>query len=440
MRYKFLVAVFLLIIFPVHTVALTVAEEKKYGREIFSEIAKSATINNDIFISFYIEEMKERLEVNASLPFSVQITVIESPAVDAFATIGGYVYVTTGLIALCDRNPELAGVLAHELAHIGRRHIAKRMEKQKTINITMLTALVLSLLVGDSTTKGAIVATGAASAQTMALKYSREDEEEADRFGAITAEKSGYGGRGVAGFLKKLKLTGTDTTLPQYLLTHPYHDERIARIERSYPETRVPDDTSIFPYLVVRAKILYGAEGLSPQDIWPNRHLKDRNDPLNGYGAALVYAKKGNIDEALEILSAMNSPFKKLFMGDTMVNARRFEEAITVLKNEPSPIGRFILARAYEGRGDLKDAAELLKGIVRYGDTYPAIYQRLGMDLGRMGSVPQGYEYLGKYYMRMGRYDLAKNHIEKAIAQYGVNSPEGRNLMGVLDEMQAATK
>ncbi|MCX5799457.1 MAG: M48 family metalloprotease, partial [Proteobacteria bacterium] len=69
------------------------------------------------------------------------LTIIESQSVDAFATPGGYVYITTGLIGLCDKEEELAGVLAHEFAHIGRRHIAKRMEKQKYINVGMLASM-----------------------------------------------------------------------------------------------------------------------------------------------------------------------------------------------------------------------------------------------------------------------------------------------------------
>ncbi|MDD5243749.1 MAG: M48 family metalloprotease, partial [Syntrophorhabdaceae bacterium] len=95
---------------------LTISEEKKYGKEVFAEISRSATINNDPYVSIYVQEIKSRLEDVAGLPFPVVLTIIESGTVDAFATVGGYVFITTGLIGECDREEELAGVMAHEFA------------------------------------------------------------------------------------------------------------------------------------------------------------------------------------------------------------------------------------------------------------------------------------------------------------------------------------
>ena len=105
---------------------LTVEEEQKYGKEIFLQIANSVPINNDPYISLYLQDLKSRLEGVTSLPFPITLTVIQSQTVNAFATIGGYIYLTTGLIGFSETEEELAGVLAHELAHITRRHIAKR--------------------------------------------------------------------------------------------------------------------------------------------------------------------------------------------------------------------------------------------------------------------------------------------------------------------------
>jgi predicted Zn-dependent protease len=435
MKCKFLIViVFLLLFLPFKIYGLSLEEEKKYGKEIYLEIAKSAALNNDPYIALYLRTMKERLEGVASLPFPIVLTIIESQAVDAFATIGGYVYITTGLIGLCDKEQELAGVLAHEFAHIGRRHVAKRLEKQKYINVGMLAATLLSILIGDPKA----LAAGAASAQAMSLKYSRDDEEEADRVGSTTADRAGYGGLGVTEFLKKVRATGTDKVLPQYLLTHPYHEERIIKIESMWGESKVTVNTAFFPYLLVREKILHKPPGGGMEDIWINKYLKDKNDPINAYAASLIYSLKGNMDESINVAKEINSPYKNLLLGELLLNAQRFKDAIDTLKDEPDPVPRYFLARAYEGYGERAMATNVLKELLQYGNAYPEIFYRLGMMLGRMGQEAEGYEYLGRYYVEIGKYDIAKTHLEKAVTKYGINSREAKEILKILDELKKA--
>ena len=148
-RQRFLVIVVLILIIPVTLWGLTVEEEKKYGKEIYQQIAGSTPINSDPYISLYLPGIKGRLEDASTQPFPITLTVIDSPTINAFATIGGYIYVTTGLIGFCDTEEQLAGVLSHELAHITRRHVAKRLEKEKYLNIGMIAAALEAALVGE---------------------------------------------------------------------------------------------------------------------------------------------------------------------------------------------------------------------------------------------------------------------------------------------------
>jgi beta-barrel assembly-enhancing protease len=443
MKYKFfvfLVALFFLFAIPLESYALSLEEEKKYGREVYLEIARSAPINTDPYISFYVTRIRDRLESVTPIPFPIVLTVIESQAVDAFATIGGYVFITTGLIGLCDKEEELAGVLAHEFAHIGKRHVAKSLEKQKFINYGMLATLLLGMLVGGTQSKAAVMTTGMASAQTLSLKYTREDEEEADRVGGSTADKAGYSAVGVAEFLKKLRNTGLDKQLPQYLLTHPNHEERIIKIENAWGGSRTTVDTSFFAYVLARTKILHRPAGTGAEEIWINRFEKDRNNPVNEYAASLVYALRGNVEESVKLMGQMNGPHKDLFLGEMLLDARKFKEAVETLKNDPEPLSRYFLAKAYEGSGDLDMAAETFQGVSKYGVVYPDIYYRLGMLMGRMGKEGEGYEYLGRYYLQTGKQSLAHANFSKAITKYGMNSPRSRELLNFLDELEPKKK
>lgn len=435
---SYFTALFLLLVFSPLTIhCITLSEEKKYGLEIYQEIARSASINSDPFVSLYLNTMKERLENQANLPFPAVVTIIDSMSLDAFATIGGYVYITTGLIGFADKEEEIAGIIAHEFAHVAKRHIAKRMEKEKYLNIGMMASLVAAMLIPDAKAKEVLAVTGTGAAQTISLKYSREDEEEADRVGSIIANNAGYGGLGIAGFLKKLKATSGDNVLPQYLLTHPYHEERIVRLEIMWQPKEIELDTSFFPYVLVRSRVLHRPTTRNIEDVWINRYKKDKDDPLKAYAAALIYALKGDADESIKIASAMKTPYRNTLLGEILVDGRRYGEAIDILKNESSPVARFYLARAYEGSGERVKAAGVMGGILRYGSVFPEIYYRYGMLMGRMGNEAGGYEYLGRHYVETGKTDLARTYLEKAVAKYGINSREAKEVLSLLEEMEA---
>ena len=418
---------------------LTVAEEQKYGKEIFLQIANSVPINNDPYLSLYLQDIKRRLEGVATLPFPITLTVIQTQTINAFATVGGYIYMTTGLIAFSETEEELAGVLAHELAHITRRHVAKRVEKEKYINIGMLATMLAGILVGgDAQTSQAIIVGGQAAAMALSLKYSRDDEEDADRTGGVFADRAGYNATGVADFLKKLRVSSRETMIPQYLLTHPYHDERIATIENAWPDSKSKNNTTFYPYLVVRANVLHRPPGSGSKEIWLNKYQQDMDSPINAYGAMLAYMSSGNISESIKVASQIKSPYRNLFMGEAFVNGRQFADAVEVLKYQQDPISKMFLAKAYDGQGNIEMAAKAYRDLLPYGPVFPEIYYRLGMLTGRMGLEGMGHEYLGRYYLEIGRYDLSKINIEKAINKYGINSREAQDLLKILDQIKKA--
>src|SRR5512139_1264295 len=120
---------------PLH--ALTNEEELKLGKEVYLQIARAIPTNNDPYVSFYLNDIRAKLENKTTMPFPLVLTVIDSAEVNAFATPGGYVYIASGLVANCDNEDEVAGVMAHEFAHIKKRHIARRAEKEKYFTATM---------------------------------------------------------------------------------------------------------------------------------------------------------------------------------------------------------------------------------------------------------------------------------------------------------------
>ena len=434
MKFRYIVIAFLILSFPIRSYGLTLEEERKYGREVYLQIAKSAPINNDPYISIHLVSLKNRLEAAAtSLPFPITLTVIDSDGIDAFATIGGYVFITTGLIGFCENEEELAGVLAHEFTHVARRHVARSLEKEKVLNVGMLASVLLGLLIPNPAAQAAALTTGMGATMAASLKYTREMEEEADRGGAIIADKAGYGALGTVEFLKKLRSGGGDKLLPQYLLTHPYHEDRIVRIESAWQGNKPLIVDDFFPYLPVRVKVLHSPHKEGMENMWLSKYVKNKNDSPSAYGLSLVYSMKGDTADSINIAKDIKSPYRNLFLGEILVNARRFGDAIDVLKNETNPVSRFFLAKALEGKGDRTRATSVFGELLQFGDTFPEIYYRYGMLSGRGGDEAKGYAYLGRYYLQTGREDLARHNLEKAIAKYGINSKEGQELLKLFE-------
>lgn len=172
-----------------------------------------------------IAEMIKRLEPHAAVRgFEYRVKIVRSDDVNAFALPGGQIVVFTGLIEKASRPEQVAGVLAHEIAHVTMRHGLSGLAKQAGL------VLAVRLLIGDPGGLDALVAEGAMSAALNG--YSRDQEREADEEGVRMMRAAGLDPRGLAEFFQELKkLPGSELPgLASWMSTHPEHDERIANV------------------------------------------------------------------------------------------------------------------------------------------------------------------------------------------------------------------
>jgi len=164
-------------------------------------------------------------EVKYRTEFPWDVKIIKDDAVqNAFATPGGHIYVFSGLIKFLDDENQLAGVLGHEIAHADRRHTSKQLQQQYGIGV------LLSLLVGDN--PGQLVQIAAGLGQ---LKFSRDDETEADKYSVIYLNKTTYACDGAAGFFIKAEAQGQGN-VPTFLSTHPNPGSRVQNIQNKANE------------------------------------------------------------------------------------------------------------------------------------------------------------------------------------------------------------
>ncbi|MDD1416542.1 M48 family metallopeptidase [Dolichospermum sp. ST_con] len=195
------------------------SEEFDLGQQMNQELQQEVNISSNSQLNSYINQIGRRLAANSDRPnLTYTFQVVEDPAVNAFATTGGFVYVNTGLIKSADNEAELASVLGHEMGHIEGKHLLKQMREKAAINgIASATGLSKSKAVG----LGVQLA--------LNLPHSRQDEYDADRRGLRTLARTGYAQSAMVSFMKKLQ---GSSSLPTFLSTHPGASDRVVALQK----------------------------------------------------------------------------------------------------------------------------------------------------------------------------------------------------------------
>ncbi|MGC4115434.1 MAG: M48 family metallopeptidase [Myxococcales bacterium] len=208
-------------------VMLPVEQEKELGVKTAAEVESKSKVVSDTVVTRYVDQVGQRVAKAAENPYGWTFTfkVIEDKSVNAFAIPGGNIYVHTGLLKAAKDEAQLAGVLAHEVGHVTKRHIAKRMLKAYGLQSLSDAAL------GKDPNMLAQIGAGLVG-QGLLLKNSRDDENEADAVGVATSAKANYDPKAMVEFFQTLKDgEGNIPDFMAYLSDHPLTADRIKSIE-----------------------------------------------------------------------------------------------------------------------------------------------------------------------------------------------------------------
>jgi predicted Zn-dependent protease len=200
-----------------------VSWEEHLGRTVSDQLAPMARRCTERTRLDAIQAITAALTSTIKTPYTFRLVVLDTPSVNALATPGGYIVVFRGLLERTQSAEELAGVLAHEFQHVRLQHATRALLRHAS------TGILLAAVSGD--VSGAMTY-GLEGARVLAeLRYSRQDEEEADREGYRMLMAAGVDPAGMMRFFETLqKETGRAPTLPSYLSTHPSTEGRIERL------------------------------------------------------------------------------------------------------------------------------------------------------------------------------------------------------------------
>src|SRR5580704_10828502 len=200
--------------------------EIQLGKQLSMEVEKQAKFINDPVVNEYVNRVGQNLVRNSDAQVPFTIKVIDSDVVNAFALPGGFFYVNSGLILHADEESELAGVMAHEIAHVCARHGTKQATKSQIAQLAMIPAMIFI----PYTLAGYALYQGMQFAIPMAfLQFTRTDEKEADYLGLQYMYKAGYDPNAFVAFFEKVSADEKKQpgTVPKIFSTHPPTPDRI---------------------------------------------------------------------------------------------------------------------------------------------------------------------------------------------------------------------
>ncbi len=431
--------------------SFTIDDEKKLGREFYEKLDKANALSRNEQANAFLSQLGNRiLSQSNNVLFDFRFSIVQSSAVNAFATPGGYVYVNQGLISLVENEAQLAGVLAHEIAHVNGRHIAEIIDRSTVLNLSTLAAIIAGAFLGGSgDAMAAVTSFSLATASTLTLKYSREHEEAADRIGMAYLVAAGYDGSAMLDFLKIMKrYEYYSNSIPSYFLTHPGTDERTRYIDGLLQTTYTDKgaQSRLGGLRRVQTLLLLDAKGSDADHL---RHfqqlLKTSPDDVDAlYGLAVTQDRLGMLGESIQtfekaLLLAPEDADLLRDLGIVYFKSGRYADAFAFLNRvqplDPDNVNTLLyLGKTAEAQGDPAKALEYFKKLEGKRPDDPEAFYHLAMAYGKTSQPGDSHYYFGRYFKKRDKSESALFHFRAALKHY---PPESERALAIVKEMES---
>jgi predicted Zn-dependent protease len=229
--------------------AVSQQQEVELGATTAAQVSAELPLVRDAAVVSYINTLGNQLaKVTDTRNLSWQFTVVDSKEVNAFALPGGWVYVNRGLIQRATDMSELAGVIAHEIGHVTRRHSVQQLQQAQEANVGVTLLCTLTKVCESGASQAAINIGGSA----LFAKFSRGDEAEADAEGVATTIKAGISPNGIPAMFRLLvsERQSNPGALDAFFASHPLEEDRITATEAQiakYPASQLQGLTKDTP-------------------------------------------------------------------------------------------------------------------------------------------------------------------------------------------------
>ena len=395
--------------------------EAKIGRSIMAQIRGSGVLVEDPQITEYINDIGHRISAHANDGnHTFTFFVIDDPNINAFALPGGYIGVHTGLLEATRSEDELAGVLAHEVAHVTQRHIARAVHansRQSILSTAIMLGAILAGVAGGASgdvMQGAIAVAQGTAAQAQ-INFTRNNEYEADRIGISALAEAGFDPQGMGSFFEVISRTGgsPEYRVPEFLRTHPVSSARIAEARgraRDYAPVHTSDTVN---YGVARSRLIVERMVTSEDAVrYFERESYENQSDAERYGRAVAYLRAGRNHEANRIFEELVDNDQEVIayhigLARSELTLERRQEALASFERAKELFPRNVpLIVAYADAllqlGQAKLAHEILLDLLNNVPPTPEQVRLIARAANEAGDTAEAHYYMSEYRIMIG--------------------------------------
>jgi predicted Zn-dependent protease len=420
--------------------ALTPEREKEYSEGLLRQLRNFDLAMEDAELNEYLETLAYRLvQGSGRSETTFSFALVDIPIVNAFASPGGLVVVFSGLLLATENESELAGVMAHEIAHVSQRHIARAMESSMEESLPILLgAIALAMAASGTSGDGAQAAMvgGMALIQQRQINFTRANEYEADRVGIQTLAKAGFDPIGMGDFFARIgaiyRTQGEE--VPEFLRTHPVTAARVAEAKSRAEKLRTGTQLTSLDFMLMRERMRVLSSRDLPASVRyyvDNKKAGTAIDPRAlRYGLALAQIRSGHYDEprrALERLSE-DDPTRlsyQLALGEVERGQRQFKAADgryeRLLRDRP---GHRVISIAYARAQIEQDTAAAgtaavaaLRPLMTRFPNDPQLFELFGRANQLAGDEIRAAEAWAQAFFLRGKFEDAMTQLEQTAAR-----------------------
>jgi len=442
------------------TAAVSLEDEYRAGLGWFASIRQTGQVLEDPEIEDYIQEIGHSLSSRAEEgQHQFYYFVLKDPIINAFAMPGGFIAIQSGLILATSNENELAGVMAHETAHVTQRHIVRGIIDQSHAGLISTAAMLAAILLGATAGRGspdamegAILATQGAAIQHQ-INYTRANEFEADRIGIGTMASAGYDPLGMATFFQTLDRNSPDPSrvkAVEFLIDHPLSAERVAEARNRAEQIGRIRHTDSLSYTLMRERLrsLVGHPEAARDyyiSVTKNGGGKSMEER---YGKAVADIATRNPGAAIPELQALVNEYPKVnqfygALGQAYLANSQVKESQAVLDKAVNLFPRNVpitirLAETLMRGGDNKRAHLILDDLFNVVEPTPEQTRLIAKAAHAAGDIGDSYYYMSYFYLMNGDLKMAANQLELGLSMPQLDPIQRARFSARLEEVRAA--
>jgi predicted Zn-dependent protease len=442
------------------TAAVSLEEEYQAGLGWFAGIRQTGQVLEDPEVEDYIQEIGHSLSSHAEEgEHRFYYFVMKDPVINAFAVPGGFIAINSGLILATSNENELAGVMAHETAHVTQRHFVRGLIDQSHAGLVSTAALLGAILLGATAgrnspgaVEGGILAAESAGIQHQ-INYTRANEFEADRIGIGTMAAAGYDPLGMASFFQTLDRNSPDPSrvkAVEFLIDHPLSAERVAEARnRAEQIGRIHHEDSLsYGLMRERLRSLVGDPKLT-HDYYANLIKNGAGLSLEErYGKDVAEINMRNPAAAIPDLQALvreNPKVNQFYgaLGQAYLANGQMKESQEVLDKALTLFPRNVpvtirLAETLMHSGDNRRAQLILDDLFNVVEPTPDQTRLIAKVANAAGNVADSYYYMSYYYLMTGDPQKAVGQLELALTMPRLDPVQRARFSARLEEVRAS--